>query len=103
MQGARGDQILVQLPGVSDPEQAKRVIDRTAQLILKMVEDTAGTQEALLQSRGGKVPENLEMYRGESKGGGEAWYLVKREAVITSLRLALGTGTQPNFSPRSRS
>jgi preprotein translocase subunit SecD len=62
VQGARGDQILIQLPGVSDPEAAKRIIDRTAQLILKLVEDTASTQEALLQARGGKVPDNLEMY-----------------------------------------
>jgi preprotein translocase subunit SecD len=101
VQGARGDQILVQLPGVTDPEQAKRVIDRTAQLILKLVEDTAGTQEALLQSRGGKVPENLEMYKGEAKGGGEAWYLVKREAVITGRDLKTArVGADPeNGSP----
>jgi preprotein translocase subunit SecD len=47
------------------------------------VEDTASTQEALLQARSGKVPDNLEMYKGEPKAGSESWYLVKREAVIT--------------------
>ncbi len=39
--GNRGDQILVQLPGVTDVEQAKRVIKTTAQLALKLVEDSA--------------------------------------------------------------
>ena len=41
--GSRGDQILVQLPGVTDVEQAKRVIKTTAQLSLKLVEDPAAT------------------------------------------------------------
>src|SRR5512134_1250927 len=48
-QGARGDQILVQLPGVTDVEQAKRVIKTTAQLSLKLVETSATTQDTLLQ------------------------------------------------------
>src|SRR3989454_539141 len=56
--GSRGDQILVQLPGVTDVEQAKRVIKTTAQLALKIVEDQANSREALLQAHGGKVPEN---------------------------------------------
>ena len=36
--GSRNDQILVQLPGVTDVEQAKRIIKTTAQLTLKLVE-----------------------------------------------------------------
>ena len=49
-QGARGDQILVQLPGVTDVEQAKRVIKTTAQLSLKLVENVAATRETLLSA-----------------------------------------------------
>jgi preprotein translocase subunit SecD len=47
--GAKGDQILVQLPGVTDVEQAKRVIKTTAQLSLKLVEDAASSRESLLE------------------------------------------------------
>src|SRR5207253_3643263 len=47
--GARGDQILVQLPGVTDVEQAKRVISTTAQLSLRLVEDNADSRESLLE------------------------------------------------------
>ncbi|HEY5907976.1 MAG TPA: hypothetical protein VIZ31_08015, partial [Vicinamibacteria bacterium] len=45
--GNRGDQILVQLPGVTDIEAAKRVIKQTAQLTLKLVVETGPSREAL--------------------------------------------------------
>jgi preprotein translocase subunit SecD len=82
--GSRGDQILVQLPGVTDIEQAKRVIKTTAQLSLKLVEDQAPTEEALLQSFQGKIPDNMEVVRGQGDTPGQpVFYLVRREAVIT--------------------
>jgi preprotein translocase subunit SecD len=82
--GASGDQILVQLPGVTDIEQAKRVIKTTAQLTLKIVEDSAPGQEALLQSFQGKVPPNMEVVPGQGEEPGRpVYYLVRREAVIT--------------------
>ena len=64
--GNRGDQILVQLPGVTDLEQAKRVIKTTAQLSLRLVESSAASQETLLETKGGKVPDNMEMLSGPS-------------------------------------
>jgi preprotein translocase subunit SecD len=82
--GSRGDQILVQLPGVTDVEQAKRVIKTTAQLSLKIVEDQAPTREALLQAHGGKIPDNMEIVEGGGETAGQpVYYLVRKEAVIT--------------------
>jgi preprotein translocase subunit SecD len=82
--GSRGDQILVQLPGVTDVEQAKRVIKTTAQLSLKIVEDSAPTRDALLQAHGGKVPDNMEVVEGAGETAGQpVYYLVRKEAVIT--------------------
>jgi len=82
--GSRGDQILVQLPGVTDVEQAKRVIKTTAQLSLKIVEDSAPAREALLQAHGGKVPDNMEVVEGAGDTAGQPVnYLVRKEAVIT--------------------
>ena len=47
----QGDQILVQLPGVTDVERAKEIIRSTGLLELKIVEQgPAPTKEALLQS-----------------------------------------------------
>ena len=82
--GSRGDQILVQLPGVTDVEQAKRVIKTTAQLSLKIVEDSAPSREALLQAHGGKIPDNMEVVEGAGETAGQpVYYLVRKEAVIT--------------------
>jgi preprotein translocase subunit SecD len=82
--GSHGDQVLVQLPGVKDTEEAKRLIQKTALLELKLVEDSATTREALLQAHGGTVPVNTEIVSGPSDTPGQpVFYLVRREAVIT--------------------
>jgi preprotein translocase subunit SecD len=104
--GDRGDQILVQLPGVKDPEQAKRVIKQTAQLSLKIVEDEASSREALLQAHGGQVPANMEIVSGLSDTAGQpAFYMVRREAIVTgrdlkTARVGVDENNQPqvNFS-----
>ena len=76
--GNRGDQILVQLPGVTDVEQAKRVIKTTAQLSLQLVENSAATEDTLLQGVGGKVPDNMELMSGPSDTPGQPIYYLVR-------------------------
>ena len=67
-----GDQILVQLPGVTDPEQAKRVIKQTAQLTLKLVED-AGRQPrgAARRHAAARCPPNMEVVQGQGETPGQ--------------------------------
>jgi preprotein translocase subunit SecD len=83
--GSTGDQLLVQLPGVTEVARAKEIIRSTAQLQLKIVEaGPTSTQEDLLQKYGGKVPEDMEVLSGARAGeGGTAYYLVKKVAPIT--------------------
>jgi preprotein translocase subunit SecD len=89
--GAGNDQIIVQLPGVSNPQRAKEIIRSTALLELKLVEQgPASSREALLQNTGGTVPSNMEIVGGASEasqGAGErpetVYYLVKKVAAIT--------------------
>ena len=99
--GNRGDQILVQLPGVTDVEQAKRVIKTTAQLALKLVDDTSPSQESLLQATGGKVPDDKEVVQGQGDQPGQpVYYLVKKEAVITGRDLKNArAGVDQNNAP----
>ena len=60
--GIGGDQILVQLPGVSDVARAKALIRSTSLLELKLVEEgPAVSREALLQTRNGVVPPEMEV------------------------------------------
>jgi preprotein translocase subunit SecD len=102
--GNKGDQILVQLPGVTDPEQAKRVMKTTAQLALKLVEDTGPSRESLLEKTQGKIPDNLELLQGRGNTPGEpVFYLVRKEAVITgrdlkNARVSVDENNQPAVS-----
>jgi preprotein translocase subunit SecD len=92
--GAAGDQILVQLPGVTDVEQAKRIIKQTAQLSLKLVEDSAPSMETLLASRQGRIPPNMEVVQGQGEEAGTPiFYLVRREAIITGRDLKNARGS----------
>jgi preprotein translocase subunit SecD len=82
--GERGDQILVQLPGVTDVEQAKRVIKTTAQLALKLVEDEGPSREAIEQAAKAKPQGDFEVVEGQGDEPGQPkFYLVRREAVVT--------------------
>jgi preprotein translocase subunit SecD len=100
--GSRGDQILVQMPGVTDVEQAKRIIKTTAQLSLRLVENSAATQETLLQGVGGKVPDNMEMLSGPSETPGQpTYYLLRREVMITGRDLkSARVGVDENNRPQ---
>ncbi len=108
--GAAGDQILVQLPGVTDVTRAKEIIRSTALLELKLVEDgPMSTREALLQNHGNTVPPDMDVVSGTSDVGsaGErpetVYYLVKKVAAITgrdlrNARPTLDENNQPAVS-----
>jgi preprotein translocase subunit SecD len=60
--------ILIQLPGIQDPERAKQIIGKTALLEFKLVDDTANVEEAV---RNGPPPgrQILYGYAGRGEGG----------------------------------
>jgi preprotein translocase subunit SecD len=84
------DQILVQLPGVTDVRRAKEIIRSTAQLKLTLVEQGPfATREAALQAFNNNVPTDVEILPGRQEGGGTAgtagtvFYAVKRAAAVS--------------------
>jgi preprotein translocase subunit SecD len=100
--GTAGDQILVQLPGVTDVNRAKEIIRSTALLEIKLVEaGPASSREALLQAYNGVVPDDMEVVTGVDPGqpGATAYYLVKKVAPVTGrdLRNARGTLDENNL------
>ena len=99
--GAANDQILVQLPGVTDVNRAKEIIRSTAQLQLKLVESgPAPTQEALLQSHGSQLPQDMEVVSGPAgDGDGTVYYLVKKVAAVTGSDLR---GANPTIDENNR-
>lgn len=108
--GEAGDQILVQLPGVTDVARAKEIIRSTALLELKLVEQgPAATREQLLDSTNKVVPADMEVVSGTGEFGtsGETpstvYYLVRRVASVTgrdlrNARPTLDENNQPAVS-----
>lgn len=103
--GTANDQILIQLPGVTDVNRAKEIIRSTALLELKIVESEAGSRESLLQSYNGTVPSNMEVVTGASDlaGGGTSFFLVRKASVITgrdlrNARASIDENNQPAVS-----
>jgi preprotein translocase subunit SecD len=80
-------EILVQLPGVDDPDHVKDIIGQAAQLsVVQVLEGPFQSEQAAMQAKGGVMPLNTELLnypRGAEQGGGATWYLVSRSAVVT--------------------
>ena len=104
-QGANGDQILVQLPGVSDVERAKSIIQSTGRLELKIVEQgPSPTRESLLVN--GQVPSGMEIVPGASGAPGDSgtvYYVLRSAAAVTgrdlrTARPTLDENNQPAVS-----
>ena len=89
------DQILVQLPGVSDVQRARQVIQATAQLQFRLVENPTPfpTKEAAQQAYNNVLPSDVEVLPGRLEGTGTAgtagtvYYAVKKISVVTGNEL----------------
>lgn len=82
--GSRGDRVLVQLPGVTNVKQAKRLIISVAQLSLHLVDRVAPTRERLLAEVPDGVPPSLMVLEGPGAvPRGTAFYLLRRQPVVT--------------------
>ncbi len=94
------NRILVELPGVIDPERAKAIIGRTAQLEIKEVIDSAYSKEELLKRYPNGLPKGTEILEGipEKINGKEVkeWFLVKKEPIITGDMLKDARATVDN-------
>ena len=91
-------QILVQLPGVDDPERVKGIVQSTAMLEIKqVVGGPYPSEQAAMQDKGGVLPPDAILLQGHgapgAPGGDEAWYLVSRVSAVRGKDLR---DAQPN-------
>jgi preprotein translocase subunit SecD len=101
------DELLVQLPGVTDVERAKKIISTTAVLELKLVDNGPfSSKDAALQAYNNKLPDDLEILPGRldsradgSTTGGTAFYAVRKAAVVAGSDLR---SAQPSLDQYSR-
>lgn len=79
------DQILVQLPGVTDVNKAKSIMGSPGRLELKIVERMGATREELLTN--GEVPPGMDVVPGTTGDVGEVsgtvYYLLRRTGGIS--------------------
>jgi preprotein translocase subunit SecD len=84
--GANENEILVQLPGVSDFARVKSIMQSTAQLELKLVDSGPfPSQAAAAQNYGGVIPPNLELLPSVERdvNAGESYYVVQQVASVS--------------------
>ena len=78
------ENILIQLPGIQDPERAKEIIGKTALLEFKLVDDTANVEDAI---KNGPPPGRQLLYghagRGEGVGTEKQAYVVESRPLMT--------------------
>ncbi len=114
-QGLGGRRIVVQLPGVDDPERVKRLIKNTAFLEFRLVDyplggRSAGSRQEILGNYGGQLPDNLEIMIEDVRDdagevAGQVYYALQKRPIVTGrdlkdARPGLGSFNQPvvNFS-----
>src|SRR5712691_11019445 len=87
------DRILVQLPGVDNPEHVKALLGRTAKLTFQLVDGSVTVEDA----RRGRLPpgdEILAAEEGRGNRGGATAYVVRKRVMVGGDTL---TDAQTNF------
>ena len=104
--GLGANQILVELPGVSDMNQVKNMIKSTARLeIHAVVGGPFPNEQAALASVGGALPPDEEILpsEGELAGSGNGnYYIIQRLAIVAGSDFrSASPGTNPNTGQRN--
>lgn len=88
------DNIIVQLPGIDNPERAINLIGKTALLEFKLVDEEHDLQEAL----SGNIPSDSEILYQKDKGRGKGTpILLKRRTLLSGDAV---TSAQVNIDPQ---
>jgi preprotein translocase subunit SecD len=107
-QGLDSDRIVIQLPGVDDPERVKRLIKNTAFLDFRLCDypwsgAAAQTKEEILQHYGNRLPDDVEILpqdqrdRATGKLIGQTYYAVQKRRVITGRDLKSASPSRDQF------
>ncbi len=90
----QGDErILIQLPGVKDPDRIKRLLGKTAKMVFRFVDQSTTVADALR----GRVPPGSEILEEEPRDGNTGparKYLVRKRVMVSGESLV---DAQPSF------
>ncbi|MBT3559053.1 MAG: protein translocase subunit SecD [Rhodospirillales bacterium] len=89
------DRILVQLPGVDDPERIKALLGKTAKMAFHLVDQENSISEALA----GRIPPGSRLMYEEGENGGEPRpYLIRKRIMVSGETLV---DAQPSQDQRT--
>jgi len=93
-QGA--ERILVQLPGLDDPDRVKRLLGRTAKMVFRLVDATVSVEEA----RAGRLPPGSDLLDSteNDSAGRPLQYVVRKQVMVSGESLV---DAQPSFDQRT--
>jgi preprotein translocase subunit SecD len=100
---SNNEELLIQMPGVSDVAHAKEIIGKTAQLEFKLVEAGPAAKEDLLKQYNGNLPGDLEILPGSASASdqtGGSFFVMKKTAPVTGADLRVAKpGLDENNQP----
>jgi protein-export membrane protein SecD len=92
IQRVGNDRLLVELPGISDPDRVKALIGKTAKMTFQLVDTTASIDDA----EHGRVPPGDELLQMQTSGpGGGQSLVVHRRVMVSGDTL---TDAEPTFN-----
>src|SRR3954466_14516644 len=86
------DRILVQVPGLQDPTELKKILGKTAKMEFRMVDSTVPPDQATQ----GRVPPDSELLPSAEANGQP--YVIKKQVLVSGGDL---TDAQPGFDQRN--
>ena len=93
------DRILVQLPGVDNPQRIKDLLGKTAKLTFQLVDQSVTVEDA----RRGRLPPGDEILpsvdEGRGRGGGAGSYVVRKRVMVGGDTLVDAQATFQNNEP----
>src|SRR5213080_1372978 len=93
------DRILVQLPGVDNPQRIKELLGKTAKLTFQLVDQSVTVEDA----RRGRLPPGDEILpsvdEGRGRGGGAGSYVVRKRVMVGGDTLVDAQATFQNNEP----
>ncbi|MDP7381591.1 MAG: protein translocase subunit SecD [Alphaproteobacteria bacterium] len=93
-QGA--NRIVVQLPGIDNPDRVKALLGKTAKLTFQLVDLNNSVNDALA----GRVPPGSRLLPADADGAGPSHYLVRRRIMVSGDRLVdASSGFDQNNRP----
>ncbi|MBV8745949.1 MAG: protein translocase subunit SecD, partial [Xanthobacteraceae bacterium] len=78
-----GDRVLVQVPGLGDPEALLRILGKTAKMDFRLVDVSMSPQDALA----GRAPPDSEILYEDSKTGQKTPVLVQKQVMVSGADL----------------